>query len=61
MSLAPRPATYLPTPADAPVVTIYDAREDVEWSGVMVDGIVHDACGVIAPEDIGWRFLVTLA
>ena len=55
----PRPATYLPTPGDAPVVTIFDARQGVEWSGVIHDGLVHDASGVIHPDDIGWRFQIT--
>jgi len=55
---APRPVTYLPTPDDAPIVLIYDARADEEWSGVLHDGIVHDASGILDPRDIGWRFQV---
>jgi hypothetical protein len=54
-----RPTTYLPTPADAPVVTVTDHATDEVWQGVEVDGIVHDASGVIDPDDIGWRFTVT--
>jgi hypothetical protein len=54
-----RPNTYLPTPADAPVVAITDEATGETWRGVLVDGIVHDASGFIAPEDIGVRFTVT--
>lgn len=54
-----RPATYLPTPADAPVVTVTDHANGEVWQAVVVDGIVHDASGVIDPDDIGWRFTVT--
>ena len=53
-----RPATYLPTPDDAPVVTVYDARADEEWLGVIHDGLVHDASGIVHPDDIGWRFQI---
>jgi len=53
-----RPATYLPTPDDAPVVIVYDARADEEWLGVIHDGLVHDASGIVHPDDIGWRFQI---
>ncbi len=54
-----RPTTYLPTPADAPVVTVHDALTDATWQGVEVDGIIHDASGILDPDDIDWRFTVT--
>jgi hypothetical protein len=53
-----RPTTYLPTPADAPVVTITDYVTGEVWHGVDVDGIVHDASGIVDPDDIGVRFAV---
>jgi hypothetical protein len=53
-----RPTTYLPTPADAPVVTVYDLETGQDWQGVVVDGIVHDASGILDPDDIGWRFTI---
>jgi hypothetical protein len=53
-----RPATYLPTPADAPVVTITDHVTGETWQGVIHEGIVHDASGIVDPEDIGGRFTV---
>jgi hypothetical protein len=54
-----RPATYLPTPTDAPVVHILDNLTGDEWKGVMVDGIVHDANGFLDPHDVGDRYTVT--
>ena len=51
--------TYLPTPADAPVVDIVDEKTGETWQGVLVDGIVHDHAGIIDPDDIDWRFTVT--
>jgi hypothetical protein len=56
-----RPVTYLPTPDDAPVVTVTDEKTGETWAGVVVDGIVHDASGIVDPDDIGWRFTVAPA
>lgn len=53
--------TYLPTPVDAPVVDITDEATGETWQGVEVDGIIHDASGIIDPDDIDWRFTVTPA
>jgi len=56
-----RPTTYLPTPADAPVVRIEDMITGEVWYGVMVDGIVHDSSGILDPDDVDDRFYVTHA
>jgi hypothetical protein len=53
--------TYLPTPADAPVVNITDEQTGESWQGVLVEGIVHDHAGIIDPEDVDSRFTVTSA
>lgn len=55
-----RPTTYLPTPADAPIAHIVDNATGDEWKGVLVEGIVHDASGIIDPADIGDRYTVTV-
>ena len=54
-----RPVTYLPTPADAPVVTVTDEKTGETWAAVVADGIVHDASGIVDTDDIGWRFTVS--